>query len=148
VQSLAYTHDIASTGHDEYPRYPVETLVDQGGDCEDTAILLCKVLHTMGYDVVLLRLPSHIAIGVPRTERFCGTFYTHNGTSYFYLETTGEAGRAGVIPAEYATQGAYVYDIVPRAVLSHSWKATRQIDNQVHLRFKERILIITPRHAG
>jgi predicted transglutaminase-like cysteine proteinase len=39
VQALPYTSDAETTGYDEYPRYPLETLVDHGGDCEDTAIL-------------------------------------------------------------------------------------------------------------
>ncbi|MFN3939521.1 MAG: hypothetical protein ACK4IY_02970, partial [Chitinophagales bacterium] len=36
VQHLRYVND----GKYEYPRYPAETLVEMGGDCEDTAILL------------------------------------------------------------------------------------------------------------
>ena len=33
VQSLPYTSDSVTTGRDEYPRFPIETLVDDGGDC-------------------------------------------------------------------------------------------------------------------
>ena len=124
VQKLPYALDIDTTGYDEYPRYPIETLVDEGGDCEDTSILLAKVLHTMGYDIVLVNLTSHIAIGVLQGQGFCGTYYRHNGKRYFYLETTGEAGRAGVVPSEYRSQPAYIYDIVPAPVMTHSWKAT------------------------
>ena len=124
VQKLPYALDIDTTGYDEYPRYPIETLVDEGGDCEDTSILLAKVLHTMGYDIVLVNLTSHIAIGVLEGRGFCGTYYRHNGKRYFYLETTGEAGRAGVVPSEYRSQPAYIYDIVPAPVMTHSWKAT------------------------
>ena len=124
VQKLPYALDIDTTGYDEYPRYPIETLVDEGGDCEDTSILLAKVLHTMGYDIVLVNLTSHIAIGVLEGRGFCGTYYRHNGKRYFYLETTGEAGRAGVVPSEYRSQPAYIYDIVPIPVMTHSWKAT------------------------
>ena len=34
VRSLPYFKDDISTGYDNYPRYPIETLVDNGGDCE------------------------------------------------------------------------------------------------------------------
>jgi len=48
VQSLPYTVDSVTSPFDEYPRYPVETLVDGGGDCEDTSILLASLLADMG----------------------------------------------------------------------------------------------------
>lgn len=35
VQNIKYAHDNVSKGAEEYPRYPLETLVDQEGDCED-----------------------------------------------------------------------------------------------------------------
>jgi len=126
VQSLAYTSDLTTTGYDEYPRYPIETLVDEGGDCEDTSILLAELLDTMGYDVVLVSLPSHVAIGVSEGHGFCGTYYEHNGKRYFYLETTGEAGRIGVVPHEYASEPAYIYHIVPVPILTHTWEATAE----------------------
>ncbi|MFW6151016.1 MAG: hypothetical protein ACOC6A_05730, partial [Chloroflexota bacterium] len=37
---------------------------------------------------------------------------------------TGEAGRIGLVPEEYATDLAYVYHMVPVAVISHSWEVT------------------------
>jgi predicted transglutaminase-like cysteine proteinase len=40
VASITYATDAASTGTGEYVRYPVETLTEQTGDCEDVAILL------------------------------------------------------------------------------------------------------------
>ena len=80
----------------------------------------------MGYDVVLVSLPSHVAVGVLEGQHFCGTYYRQDGKRYFYLETTGEAGRVGVVPHEYANQPAYIYHIVPIAVLTHSWKATAE----------------------
>ena len=124
VQQLAYTSDVETTGSDEYPRYPIETLVDEGGDCEDTSILLAKIMHIMGYDIVLVDLTTHIATGVLESHGFCGTYYTHNGKRYFYLETTGEAGRIGVVPDEYRSQPAYIYDIAPMPVITHTWEAT------------------------
>ncbi|WP_152422623.1 hypothetical protein [Natrinema pellirubrum] len=45
VQQLQYTRDEPATGYNEYPKFPTETLVDQGGDCEDTCILLSSILE-------------------------------------------------------------------------------------------------------
>jgi hypothetical protein len=44
VQSLPYTSDLATSGYDEYPRFPLETLADNGGDCEDTSILYATLI--------------------------------------------------------------------------------------------------------
>jgi competence protein ComEC len=62
VQSLPYTVDSVTTPYDEYPRYPIETLVDKGGDCEDTSILLASIIDKIGYGVVLIILPNHCCI--------------------------------------------------------------------------------------
>ena len=125
VQHLAYTSDVETTGFDDYARYPVETLVEEGGDCEDTAILLGKVLDTLGYDVVMVRLPAHMALGVAGGQGFCGTYYPYRDVRYFYLETTGEAGRLGIVPPEYEGQAAYIFPFTPRAVITHTWKGQR-----------------------
>jgi len=70
VQSLPYSSDSVATPFDEYARYPIETLVDMGGDCEDSTIVLASLLDMMGYDVVILTFPGtaseegHCAVGV------------------------------------------------------------------------------------
>ena len=63
VQSLRYAFDADSKGKDEYVRYPVETLVDGCGDCEDKVALLVALLYEMDIDFVLLVLPEHMALG-------------------------------------------------------------------------------------
>ena len=40
-------------GGEEYPRYPIETLVDVTGDCEDTAILYASLTRTLGYGALM-----------------------------------------------------------------------------------------------
>lgn len=130
VQSLPYTTDSVTTSYDEYPRYPIETLVDNGGDCEDTSILMAALLDAMGYGVVLFALPSpdpeHVAVGLLGGEGIYGTYWEHNGGKYFYLETTGEGYEIGVLPSEYEGKSAYIYDIVPVPILTHSWEATSE----------------------
>ncbi|MBN1856305.1 MAG: hypothetical protein JW846_05055, partial [Dehalococcoidia bacterium] len=128
VQHLAYTIDEETTGFDDYARYPIETLVEQGGDCEDTAVLLGKIMTILDYDVVLVRLPTHIALGVAEGEKFAGTYYPYHDKHYFYLETTGEAGRIGMVPDEYKGMLAYIFDFSPWPVIEHKWTGQRQRD--------------------
>lgn len=110
VQSLPYFTDKISTGYDEYPRYPIETLVNNGGDCEDTSILTAALLKEMNYDVVLLLYPKHMAIGV--TCNGChGTSFTYNDKKYFYLETTSGGWKVGQVPSNLQGQTAKIYPI-------------------------------------
>lgn len=103
VQSLPYTSDSVTTGHDEYVRYPLETLIDDGGDCEDTAILLAALLKELGYDVVLLSPPGHMAVGVAVSAGVVHSYTTIevHGVHYAYVETTGDGWRIGEVPDEY-----------------------------------------------
>lgn len=114
VQSLPYTEDDVTTDWNEYPRYPIETLFDRGGDCEDTSILVAALLDRLGYDVCLLILDNenHCAVGVA-IEGVYGTYYEHEGEQYFYLETTGEGWEIGDIPPNFTDTRAYIYPINP-----------------------------------
>ncbi len=107
VQSLPYTSDDVTTGHDEYPRFPIETLVDDGGDCEDTSILFLTIVQILGYDAVYINPPEHFAVGV-LGDNLEGTYYTFKGETYYYCETTGDGFRIGDIPEEYADQEVYI----------------------------------------
>jgi len=75
VQSLPYTPDNVTTPYDEYPRYPVETLADNGGDCEDTSILMAALLDAMGHNVILIAPPKHLAVGISGKDIFYGSYY-------------------------------------------------------------------------
>jgi len=122
VQSLPYTPDEVSTSFDEYPRYPVETLVDGGGDCEDTSILTSSLLDTMNYSVVLIDLPEHMAVGV-NVDSY-GAYWLHEGEKYFFIETTGEGWELGELPDEYQGEPAYIYPIIPIPICTHEWTAS------------------------
>ena len=122
VQSLPYTSDNVTTPYDEYPRYPLETLVDNGGDCEDTSILTCALLKSMNYDVILIAPPRHMAVGVNIDTD--GWSYTKNNKQYFYLETTSEGWEIGSIPDEYKQVGAYRYELKPTPIITHNWTAS------------------------
>jgi predicted transglutaminase-like cysteine proteinase len=110
VQSIPYSKDYISTGYNEYPRYPIETLVDGSGDCEDTAILTAALLKEMSYDVVLLSPPGHMAIGI--TCPACkGRPITIDNKKYYYLETTAEGWEVGQLPPEYQNDQVRYYRI-------------------------------------
>lgn len=124
VQSLDYTSDRVTTGYNEYPRYPIETLVEKGGDCEDTSILTAALLHEMGYGVVLISLPGHMAVGVKGGEGIYGTYWEYEGSKYYYLETTGKGWGIGEIPPEYKGMAAKIYPMRQLPDLSVSFKTT------------------------
>ncbi len=124
VQSLPYSSDSITTAFDEYPRYPIETLVDYGGDCEDTSILTASFLDALYYEVVLVNLPDHMGVGV-EVEAY-GIYWDHDGSRYFYLETTGEGWEIGEIPEEYEGATAYIYEMEPTPIITHEWQGTIQ----------------------
>jgi len=106
VQYLTYMDDYATTGYLEYPKYPIETLYDKGGDCEDTSILLTSLLSELGYNTVLIAFEDHMAAGIADNGTYSGAYYEYNGVKYFYIETTGTGWEIGELPYEYYEQEA------------------------------------------
>ena len=80
VQSIPY-HTNPAANH---PKFPIETVVEWSGDCDDKSLLLAPLLSREGYDVALLFFDQedHMAVGV-RSEG-C----TFKDTGYAFLETT------------------------------------------------------------
>ena len=111
VQSLPYISDSASSGYDEYTRFPFETLYHGGGDCEDSSILLAAMLSDMSYGVALIELPGHMAVGIQGGQGISGSYYEYAGVKYYYLETTNSGWNLGEIPYEYRGAQALVRPI-------------------------------------
>ncbi len=122
VQGLPYTEDSVTTSYDEYPRYPIETLVDNGGDCEDTSILLTSLLRGMGYGVVMIEFPNHCAVGVKGGENVYGTYWEFGGDKYYYIETTGTGWGIGQLPEVYKGTSAHLYPMIPIPIITHEWE--------------------------
>uniref|UniRef100_A0A7C2FDK6 Transglutaminase-like domain-containing protein n=1 Tax=Thermosphaera aggregans TaxID=54254 RepID=A0A7C2FDK6_9CREN len=104
VQSLPYVPDDVSTPYDEFPKFPLETLIEGGGDCEDTSILYATLLKIIGYDVILVSPPGHMMVGVAEyhDQPLTGGWYVEfNGIRYYLAETTGEGWRVGEAPEEF-----------------------------------------------
>jgi len=79
VQSIPYHTE------DEM-NYPIETLWDQQGDCDDKSMLLAGLLTRAGYEVVLLSFDAeeHMTVGI-KTEN--GYAYPNSG-GYAVIEAT------------------------------------------------------------
>ena len=79
VQSLRY-----ETREQNPAKFPVETIVDRAGDCDDKSLLLAGLLSREGYPVALLLFgpESHMAVGVGSDD------YLYKNTGYTFVETT------------------------------------------------------------
>ncbi len=123
VQNLHYLTD-ETTGYDEYPKFPVESLVDEGGDCEDTSILLSHLLEAMDIDTALLTLPGHMAVGVDLNAS--GVHWDIGNSTYYYLETTVAGWEIGSIPIEHVGKEVTIDIVDELPFLMHTWEATRR----------------------
>ncbi len=92
----------------EHWKYPVETLFEGKGDCEDTSILYCALMKAMGYDVALLiyngaqyKDNGHAAASVALDYVKGGTYYEKDGLYYYYCETTSDKMAVGEIWDDY-----------------------------------------------
>ena len=106
-QALPYKSDPYNNGWD-YPKYPIETLVEQGGDCEDKAALTVAILKTFGFDAVLVSLPGHMAAAIYCSN--CGGYYAHNGKHYAFIETTESGWNIGQVPQDSKYVGATILE--------------------------------------
>jgi hypothetical protein len=110
--NIGYGFDLNTTGHNDYARYPIETLVDKVGDCDCKSVLFLSLIQTaeLGFDGVLLEYtgnPGHMAVGVAGSFDDYSyaqtyTYYTYMGQRYYYCETTG-SGMVGQIPEGYSS---------------------------------------------
>jgi len=108
----------------EWPRYPLETLVEVVGDCEDTAILYCSIVRPQVQTTHLLFFPTHVASAVPVDWSFVDSrdytvgYYEYQGAYYAFCETTGDPPgywRVGELPdslrAEWTGGDFWFYDV-------------------------------------
>jgi len=118
-QSLKYSEDNITAGVGEYPRYPIETLVDQTGDCEDTSALLISIVKILGYAASIILIPEawegygHAAVGINATGASGVHYILDEGKSteisYYYAETTAPGWRLGQMP-DLDSESAYIYE--------------------------------------
>lgn len=95
-------------------KYPIETLVEMGGDCDAHAFLYGALMKTAGFKVLILLSQEeiegqhHVAVAVhlenpPENSRpdMRNKNFTYNGEIYYYAETTMWCSRVGDIPSVF-----------------------------------------------
>lgn len=110
IEGLQYVTDNL-TGQDEYPKYPVETLVEANGDCEDTSYLAAALIKAMGVDTILVLFSYHMGVGVSGSGLNSGVYYEVNGKKYYYIETTSDGWGIGTFPEQFVSEQATLIDI-------------------------------------
>ena len=124
TQYITYVSDTESEGADEYWKFPLETLFEQNGDCEDTSILFCAIASAMGYKSAMLLFYGHMAAGVALTDDSISNNtnasdpFPEDGVDYYYCETTATGYTVGTAPNGYTYNGPYyryynMGDIIP-----------------------------------
>ena len=107
---ITYLYDRDTTGEEEYPRYPIETLYERQGDCEDTSILMAALLKAYGYEVGFIHVPGHLAVALRASDDYDdGPYVQMDGHRYLYIESTYAGWNIGDIPDDVMGQPAYVY---------------------------------------
>jgi hypothetical protein len=83
-------------------KYPVETIVENEGDCDLFSFIAASIMKAGGLDVVLLlyETQSHMNVGVylssePNDARSTVHYYTHEEKQYYVAECTGDDWRNG-----------------------------------------------------
>jgi PKD repeat protein len=96
----------------EYPRYPLETLAEEIGDCEDTAILYASLIRTLGAGAMIVAVDTdgdgvadHMVALAPVDQAYADavscthgcvkSFWEYGGQLYAFAETTGEPDQMG-----------------------------------------------------
>ena len=103
-KNIIYESDFVTKKLNEYWRFPVETLVDKQGDCEDTSVLFASIMKSLSYDTVLLFYilkedTGHLAVGIHLDENL-GDYIVYNGNRYYYCETTTLGNNIGKRPSD------------------------------------------------
>lgn len=97
VQSFPYMPDPHfALRNSDLPRFPSEFLLNGGGDCEDSSLMLCALLACFGIDHCILLSAKHAAVGI--AGPYTGVHYLQEGRKYYYAETAtnGQAHPLGV----------------------------------------------------
>jgi hypothetical protein len=104
-ENIQYSLDNDTKGCTEYWRYPIETLVEKSGDCEDTSVLYSSIMESLDYKTILLFYildndVGHLAVGVNINQDYSGKFIEYNTLKYYYCETTSYGFNLGEIPSD------------------------------------------------
>ena len=130
VQYIEYQLDEDYKGTLEYWKFPLETLYDQGGDCEDTSILFAAIAYVfketyyLDYQVGFQVIPQH-AIGIIKLS---GSKESTNPYGWLYCETTAKKENAveiGKITSSSVYSNHYGYKTVSEYFLTEKYYKDR-----------------------
>lgn len=107
--AYSYLYDESLYGQDEYYAYPMETIQNGGGDCEDTSILAAALFKAAGYSSGVFLIPGHCIAAVSIDGYTAGSVassyqsqvarfsYTYtDGKTYYGCETTLDENLYGI----------------------------------------------------
>ena len=140
-ETITYEDDFVKTGFYDYYQFPLETLVQGTGDCEDKSLLLATLAHDLGYDVVLIvmnitadmQTEGHVAVGAHFTtinysnplSTYLRDYYIYDGKIYYYMESTANQSFSAFHPAYYIgvspEEGGYAISDVRILPYKNSW---------------------------
>ena len=113
-EAIPYSYDTDTHSMTDYWSFPVETLHDGSGDCEDKSFLYASIMERIGYGSALIMYDEHVAVGVNCTG-LSGWYYDVDGLRYYYCETTSTGWTIGEMPSGYNKANVMVIDGRPSA---------------------------------
>jgi len=102
-------------GVDDFSKYPIETLCEGCGDCEDKSILFASLVRSLGYDVRICIVPGHafVAVKLDSAPTHGGGWHiTRPDGDYYTCETTGYGWLIGDLPPAYQGESVYSYQVL------------------------------------
>jgi len=100
-------------------KYPIETLVEMGGDCDAHAFLYATLMKVAGFKVAILVSDNmeHAMVGVHLSEppAHCSEencwYVEYKNTEYYFAETTMWGWKVGDLPEDMRSYRWYVIEI-------------------------------------
>ena len=105
------------TEDEELPKYPIETLAEGGGDCDDHSILYASMMKALGFQVALIISyeAGHMWTGVHldsapthNSQNPSVWYVDHQSVRYYVAETTGWGWRVGDLPSGLQGKSCYI----------------------------------------
>ena len=104
----------------ELPKYPLETITEGGGDCEDHAILYASMMKALGFQVALiLSLEAghmwcavHLDSAPTQNSQSPSYWYVdYKGVRYYTAETTSWGWRVGDLPSALQSVSFFIFPL-------------------------------------
>ena len=95
-------------------KYPIETLGEGEGDCEDKSILFASLARALDYDVRICVIPRHVFVAVRLdSSPLHGELWniSIDDEYYYACETTSYGWLIGDLPAKYQNETIYSYPV-------------------------------------